>query len=493
LTAWSPAGSSYGEFQRRYYYDLPGFVLDCFYWPKGEGPALYQANILSSLFENRRTCVRGPHGLGKTALASWAILHFALTRDGQDWKCITTASAWRQLTKYLWPEVHKWVRRLRWNAIGRAPFDRRRELLQMSLKLNTGEAFAVASDDPSLIEGAHADCLLYIFDEAKVVPGATFDAAEGAFAGTGRGEAYALAISTPGEPNGRFYDIQTRKPGYEDWAAIHVTLEDAIDAGRVPRDWAEQRKRQWGETSAVYQNRVLGEFASSREDGLVPLAWLEQANDRWREWDDAGRPGELKALGVDVGRGGDKSTIAEKWEWMVEGQPPRYAIAPLYRDGKPNTMSLTGRVAALIRKWTCSAAVDVIGIGAGVVDRLGEMGLSVFAFNASARADGLDRAGLMGFANKRSQGWWSLRELLDPDNGEWVALPPDDLLTGDLTAPHWRIQSGGKIAVESKDDIRKRIGRSTDDGDAVMMAFQAPADNGLFAWEADKDGGDDDF
>jgi rubrerythrin len=50
-------------------------------------------------------------------------------------------------------------------------------------------------------------------------------------------------------------------------------------------------------------------------------------------------------------------------------------------------------------------------------------------------------------------------------------LPPDDLLTGDLTTPHWRVMSGGRIQVESKDDIRKRLGRSTDDGDAVVMAM----------------------
>jgi hypothetical protein len=77
----------------------------------------------------------------------------------------------------------------------------------------------------------------------------------------------------------------------------------------------------------------------------------------------------------------------------------------------------------------------------------------------------------LGFVNKRSAARWNLRELLDPANNEDIALPPDDLLTGDLTAPHWRVMSGGKIQIESKDDIYKRIGRSTDDGDAVVMAF----------------------
>ena len=61
--------------------------------------------------------------------------------------------------------------------------------------------------------------------------------------------------------------------------------------------------------------------------------------------------------------------------------------------------------------------------------------------------------------------------MLDPHSGVDVLLPPDDLLTGDLVAPHYRVMSGGRIQCESKDDIRKRIGRSTDSGDAVVMAL----------------------
>ncbi len=64
--------------------------------------------------------------------------------------------------------------------------------------------------------------------------------------------------------------------------------------------------------------------------------------------------------------------------------------------------------------------------------------------------------------------------MLDPAHGHAVALPPDDTLTGDLTAPHWKVQSGGKILIESKDDIRKRLRRSTDAGDAVVQAFVVP-------------------
>lgn len=454
------ASSNYSTFQSTYQDDPGGFVLDCFQWRGDEGPAFYQAEILQQLPAARREAVRGPHGLGKTCVAAQAVLWFALTRDGRDWKAITTASAWRQLEKYLWPEIHKWARRLDWAAIGRPAFNET-ELLKLALNLKTGSAFAVASDNAAFIEGAHADELLYIFDEAKEIPGDTWDAAEGAFS---TGSCYALAISTPGEPQGRFYEIHSRKAGLLDWQVRHVRKEEAIAAGRMDAGWAEARRQQWGEQSAVYQNRVAGEFAAQEADGVIPLAWIEAANRRWQEWHEAGRPGSFVAAGVDVARSGeDQSVLALRFGEAVDTL--RY-----YRQA--DTMATTGNVKAVLDAYGGRAVVDVIGIGAGVVDRLREQGKpGVVAFNAGARTEYRDASGELGFVNVRSAAWWNLRELLNPASGHNVALPDDDLLTGDLAAPRWKMQSGGVIAVESKDEIRKRLGRSTDSGDAVIQAF----------------------
>ena len=119
-----------------------------------------------------------------------------------------------------------------------------------------------------------------------------------------------LALSTPGSPQGRFYDIHAHRPGYEDWHARHVTLADAIEAGRISPEWAEQRRRQWGEQSTIYVNRVLGEFHAGDEDSVIPLAWAEAAVERWHDWDEAGRadlPGP-HIIGVDVARSGEDRT-----------------------------------------------------------------------------------------------------------------------------------------------------------------------------------------
>lgn len=412
----------------------------------------------------KRVAVRSPHGTGKTAMAAWLVLWAVMTAD--DVKAPTTASTWRHLDKFLWPEIHKWAHRLRWDRIGRSPFTRN-ELLSLALKLGASrEAFAVASDNEAYIEGAHAERIMYVFDEAKTIPEPTWDAAEGAFSqeGTeGGAEAFALAISTPGPPEGRFYDIHRRKPGLENWWVRHITLEEGIEAGRIGQKWADDRAKQWGVTTALYLRRVRGEFAASDVDAMIPLSHVEAANARWEELDDAGMlPTAPEIVGADIGLGRDKTVLALRaGPTVIETQPMLEA----------DTMRTTGAIAALIIAHNARAIVDVIGIGAGVVHRLREQGLDVTPFHAAEKTEWQDRPALLGFANKRSAAWWNMRELLDPANGEDIALPPDDELTGDLTAVHYGERSNGNIDVDSKDKIRKRLHRSTNYADAVIMAF----------------------
>lgn len=463
----------------RYMYDPVGWARDCIAWDTGEGLTAYQRDVLGAIPVHRRVAVRGPHGLGKTAQAAICVLWFATTREaaGIDWKVIMTASAWRHLAVYLVPELRKWAKRIRWDQVGREPFSERTELLALNLKLENGAATPVASHKPELIEGAHADSLLYLIDEAKIVPDGTWDAIEGAFSG-GRTdgppgalpEAFAFAISTPGPPAGRFYDIHRRAPGLEDWWVRHVTLEEAIAAGRISRQWAEQRARQWGRDSAMYANRVEGEFHASDEDSVIPLAWVEAAVERWHVWDQAGRPPleGRRFTGVDVARAGSDSTIlAHRWG---------PAVVELEAHDKEDTMRTTARVqAATGEAGEVIPVVDSIGVGGGVVDRLRELGVPVLAYTGAAKTNGRTRDGEWGFVNVRSAAYWRMRELLDPAYAPEIMLPPDDELLADLTAPMWDTTTGvpPKIRVEPKEDLVKRMGRSPDRGDAVVMAFSA--------------------
>jgi hypothetical protein len=433
----------------------------------------YQGEVLDALPVRRRVALKGPHGLGKSFMGATLVNWFASTRDlmGKDWKIITTASAWRHLEVYLWPEIHKWAGRIDFDALGRLPFKKNVELLDLRLKLNHGAATAVASNQPERIEGAHAEELLYLLDEAKIVPPATWDSIEGAFSNAGpdtADNAYAFAMSTPGAPSGRFYDIHRRAPGYEDWWTRSVTLEEAIEAGRISRAWAEQRRLQWGENSAVYHNRVLGDFYADDEDAVIPLAWIEAANERWHVWDRAGRPSQGGPLwvGVDVGRGGDESVLAHR-----DG-PALWLEGHRRRD----TMSTVAMLQGLDER----PIIDVIGVGAGVYDRGKELGLRALPYVGAGKTTVRDRSGKLGFVNVRSAAYWNLRELLDPAYEPTLMLPPDDLMISDLTTPTSTVTTGipPKRQVETKEKVVERLGRSPDRGDAVVMSLWADRHRG---------------
>ncbi len=214
---------------------------------------------------------------------------------------------------------------------------------------------------------------------------------------------------------------------------------------------------------------------SGDSEGIIPLAWVEAANERWHEWQAAGFPGQLSALGVDVGgglAGGDKTTMAPIVDGVKVREIMRHDRA---MDPDVAMMEVVGLVAGIIRNRGGTAYLDAIGIGLGVLHRLIEMGISARAFVASKKTGLLSQTGDMGFANWRAAAWWVMGEMLNPLSGIGVCLPPDDELTGELVAPGVkRYTSASKIIIESKEDLRKRLGRSTDSADAVVQGLVGP-------------------
>jgi hypothetical protein len=470
------ANDQYAAFQERYFYDPVGFATDCIEWAEGDqqGFTPYQAETAVELLAYNRMAVRSLHGAGKTAMAAILVLWYALTREGKDWKIITTASNWRQLTEYLWPEIHKWSRQIKWDTVGRGPFTKF-ELQTLHLVMRTGRAAAVASDKPSGIEGAHADYIFYLFDEGKAIPDGIYDAAEGAFSG-GSKETLALVISTPGEAIGRFYDIHKKRDKFPAWRVKHWSLDMVLAAGRTTPEWVDSLLLAWGENDPRYLNKVKGEFADSDPRGVIPLSWVEKANERWAEWQASEDRAEaiLTCIGVDIGSGsetGDRTTLAyafnvvqiDRVDYMPQGDPEMATL---------EAADIVIRDLSIAR--TAEAIIDINGIGAGTGAAVKRSGKRSRGFWAQKDTDLTDASGQVHFANWRSAGWWILREMLAPNSGYAVCLPPDDDLTTDLIAPHWRQNSADEIQVEIKDAVRRRIGRSTDAADAVIMAIVGP-------------------
>lgn len=463
------------------YFDDPvAFVNDCVTFPANEGLAVYQKEVMEALVQFNRASPVAPHGTGKSTLAALLVLWFSITRDGAgaDWKCITTASAWRQLEFYLWPEIRKWARQLRWDRIGREPF-KRDELLALNLKLPNGSATAVASNNVASIEGAHADSIFWIFDESKAIMDETFDAAEGALSGAGVNgrEGFALALSTPGDPVGRFFDIHDGpstnvagrgcKKGLEQWWTRHITLDEAVAAGRINPDWAKDRAVLWGADSQMYYNRVLGEFHASEIDSIIPLSWVEAAVERWHESRrlHAATPA-LDRIGVDVaGEGADRTVLA-----FIHGHRVSELQYFLHAEAPETQRRVIDNLNA---HPSAVAIVDADGLGVSIFQNIKEqVGNRVQPFHAAGATSWRDSSKELEFINCRAAAWWSLREMLDPSKEPTLELPDDDQLVSELSNPKWKESGRGKIQVESKDDIRKRLsGRSTDAADSVIMGL----------------------
>jgi len=478
------ANLKYKLFGERYYSEPAAFLRDCIILPEGETWAPYQLETATALWEHRKAAVRGTRGLGKTALKAGLVHWFAQTREaiGLDWKVLMTASIWRQIKLYLAPEIHKWAYALRWDIIGRpeGPYRDGDELQDLAIKLKHGRAEAFASRIGATTEGGHSAELLLLFDEARIIPPGIWDSARGMLTS---GKYLWLAQSTPGDPVGRFHDIFSKKRGWADWWTRHVTLEEAIAAGRVSPTWATDMADTFDASDPFYQQQVLGDFASQTSGGLIPLSWIEAAQQRWEGYEaegwtrGAGRPLPVTSIAFDVGGGlasGDASTIAIVRDRFLVEQVVKIPQAP---DPSQATMHLAGVLKGLYEQHRPLYLLgDSIGIGAGVVHRLREEGIPCLAFVASAATGLTDAAGIGGFDCWRSAGWHGLRELLDPQSGVRVALPPDDDLTADLVSVgDGGLNSRGQHRAESKDAIRKRLGRSTDAGDAVVMALVGPA------------------
>jgi len=291
---------------------------------------------------------------------------------------------------------------------------------------------------------------MYILDEAKAIPDATWDAVEGAFS---TGEVYVLAISTPGDRSGRFFDIHRKASGFSDWQTRHFTVDEAIRAGRVSPEWVEQRRRQWGEDSPVYQARVLGEFPQLSSDALISLSWVERAIERWKT-EKQPQSGHSQA-GLDVARYGSSRSCV-----MIRRTHYVHTMDSWSGNSVPDT---AGRAKRQAEQYQARLMVDEIGVGAGVLDVLLLQGVNAHGVNVSEPARDREH-----FLNLRAELYWNLRELFRQGQ---IAIPEDDQLTVELTSVKYKVNQRGQIVIESKDDIIKREGKSPDLADALCLCF----------------------
>lgn len=437
-------------------------------------PWAKQVEIMESVRDNPRTAVRSCHGIGKSFTAGQVILWFVNSFSPSI--VLSTAPTWRQVEKLVWKEVRASYARAR-----RAGRPLGGNLLPASPELQIVRdqwyAAGLSTNDPDRFQGYHEEHILVIVDEAAGVPEDIFESIEGVLTSE---HSRLLLLGNPTSIGGTFHKA-FRGAGYHtihigafdtpNFTAFGITPEDFPGnsweekiTGRLPNpklitpEWAYDKYLKWGPDSPAYQARVLGNFPEAGDDTLIPLAWVEAAQARWLDVE----PGEPIEIGCDVARyGSDETVIAIRRGGRVE---------PLLVYAQKDTMETAGLVKAAHAETSATAIkVDEIGIGAGVVDRLKELKCPATGVNVASAPVEPER-----FMNLRAELWWNLRERLDPNprvNPNPIALPPDDQLLADLTNVKYKIDSRGRIQLESKEEIKKRLGRSPDRGDAVVLAY----------------------
>ena len=261
-----------------------------------------------------------------------------------------------------------------------------------------------------------------------------------------------IEVGGPGE-----YEIDGEEYSAESRTFIGAKVDDN------PHMIQSGYKKKLQRLSKHLRDRMLhGKFLASLQDGemqVIPTDWVEQAMARWKPHQDIYR---MTAMGVDAARGGaDEMVIAP-----VHG----HWFAPLIKI--PGVEVPNGPLGAAeimkARRDSAPVYLDVIGIGSSVYDKCVENDMDITAMIGNNKTDEQSKDGLFWFRNTRALWYWRLREALDPDSGDNLALPPDKKMAGDLCALNYMLKDGSIIQIESKEEAKIRLGRSTDSGDAVL-------------------------
>ncbi|MFD4554423.1 hypothetical protein ACFWP5_08845 [Streptomyces sp. NPDC058469] len=455
----------------------------------GADPWYKQLDIIESVRDNRVTTVRSCHGIGKSWIAARTAAWFLLAYPNS--VVVTTAPTGRQVKEILWREFRVAVRKSKYRFPGKT-------LTQQHEISEKWYAVGVSAKDPDAFQGFHADHILVIVDEAAGVAEPIFEAVDALVTSTnGR----VLYIGNPTSVGGTFKESHrshlTNKIHVSVWMTPNFTVNgiakctdpgcerpfhpaeavvEAIESGRelkvanphlVSPMWVYERIFKWGIGTPLWDARVEGEFPCTSMSSLIPLNLVEAAMTEERHNEVAVGS---SCFGIDVaGPGADKSAIYHR-----KGQKGE-SIRSYHT---PDTTTLNDDIEQLNPSdHLTHVVIEAAGIGIPVYDHALRRAREkpgtlhkILAFRPSGAPTVKDpMPGQEDFVNQRDEMWWKVSRMFV--NGT-IAIPEDDELVAELSALEWSDQ-GGKIKVEKKEDFRKRLGRSPDKADALMISYAA--------------------
>jgi len=425
--------------------------------------------IANSVRDHTYTVVRSCHGASKShtaaRLALWFLYSFANS------KVITTAPTWNQVENILWREIRSAKSRSRITLGGK------HNLTDIDLGPDWF-AMGLSTNEPDRMQGFHAISVLLIVDEASGVAEDIFNASEGIVSSE---HARVLYIGNPTNTGGTFAK-SFKLPGYSkihisafdtpNFTHFGITLEDIRQntwqqkiTGELPRpylitpEWVYDKYLRWGEGNPMWDSRVLGNFPEQGEDTLIPLIRIEEAARRSL----VPLPTDPERIGVDVARHG-----ADKTNFL-------YRKGPKVLDSKAFSQLDTMQTTQKLRDYAterpeAEVAIDTVGIGAGVYDRLVQLlpERRIHEVNVGEKPYDTEQ-----FVNLRAEIYWALRERFISGDIDLSELPPDvlDELMGQLAQIKFRYTTKGQVQIESKEDMKKRGMASPDQADSLAIAY----------------------
>lgn len=417
-----------------------------------------QREVLESVRDHRRTVVRACHSSGKSYIAATAACWWIDSHPPGEAFILTSAPTAPQVRAILWRNINRIhssaglpgrCNQTEWfvpNADGSE------ELVGIGRK--------PSEHSEGAFQGIHARYILVILDESQGVPRALWDATESIASNQ---NARILAIGNPDVMTGPFVDACNTP---QLWNEIHIGYKHTPAAtgeqvppevadGLISRLWAEDRRTAWGEDSALYQSKVLGELPTGDADPWRVIPESEAAACRYLEpaYDDD----PVRVGGIDVGGGEDRTVIIERINFGV-------GRVRSFQERDP--IKAADQLVALIQDWNLTRVnIDVIGVGWGLAGILRKAlpDVAVQGINFAAKSNYPKK-----FYNLRAECWWHGRDLAR--DRAWSLTALDDDAIAELTMPRYEIRNG-KILIEPKDDVRERLGRSPDIADALLLAF----------------------
>ncbi len=464
--------------------------LDVKLWQK-------QKEICYSVRDNRNTSVKACHGPGKSFVASCIVLWFLCNHRPSI--VLTTATRANQVRHVLWKEIAQRYK----NAL--VPIGG--ELLTQKLTFDTNHfalGFTSHDYDPTGFQGYHEYYLLAVLDEAG---GVTAEVQAGVAGVLTSPAARKLSIGNPTDPTAPF--ANDFKPGAR-CSKISISVFDTpnfTEFGIGPKDmehgtwpkklgldmsvddpmldkacegvewpnkhlvtpmWCHEKMIDWGglESPLAY-SKIWGQFPQDSTHSLIKLRYIEQAKEH------VVRPKKkhLRVFACDVARFGDDSTvIVERWEQRIR---------VLDKYEKEDTMATANRLAAIIKDTAPDRVqIDDDGCGGGVVDRLREMqrdgDLDQLCKIIRVRNAATPKDPEL-YTNVRDEAYGLLKKAFEAGvvdiekSGEYA-----DAIEAELQAIKYKFVNRGRLKIEPKADLKKRLKRSPDLADAIAYAYAEP-------------------